>query len=111
MKGAALPLLAGILGCSALVDPDRERLDTDPYCDDDAECNDGLYCNGVEECVARHCNPTQLRLPCDDEISCTIDFCDDATTECDNQPSDDSCPQDPVEQICDAADGCVPVGG
>jgi|GEM_PF-3379726 len=52
-------------------------------CDDPGEeCDDGLFCNGTESCVNGVCQPGES--PCDDEIPCTIDSCDEGTDTCDH---------------------------
>ncbi len=48
-------------------------------CEDDSECDDGVYCNGVERCDARRC--VMGAAPC-------AGGCDEATRMCD----DDTCP-------------------
>lgn len=44
------------------------------YCIKDSDCDDGLYCNGIERCVAGQCLPslstTHLCTPCDEYIKC-----------------------------------------
>lgn len=48
--------------------------------DDAASCDDGLYCNGAEQCSAGECRSGQP--PCvDDGLDCTAD-CDEATRSC-----------------------------
>jgi hypothetical protein len=50
-------------------------------CQANAECDDGLFCNGPEQCVANTCaqgTPTA----CDDGIACTTDVCVEARREC-----------------------------
>lgn len=105
MKIAALVTL--FAGCTALVEPDRSRLDTAPRCETDDECDDGLYCNGAEVCIARTC--VSGDDPCGDAIPCTVDFCEESSHECNNETRDERCSQDPIEQLCDAIEGCVPL--
>jgi len=105
VRWAALGAL--VAGCTALVDPDRSRLDTKPRCETADDCDDGLYCNGAEECIARVCVTGDE--PCADTIPCTVDLCDEDTHECEFDPRDERCAQDPVPQRCDAEDGCVPL--
>ncbi len=57
----------------------------------DADCSDGVFCNGDERCNAGTCEADFARI-CDDEISCTSDVCDVET---------DACRFDPVAAICD----------
>jgi hypothetical protein len=104
--GLAIAVLAA--GCTALVNPDRSRLDQDPPCRSDEECDDGDFCNGAEICVASKC-VEEGNEPCDDGVPCTLDFCDSETHDCSNETRDERCSQDPVVQRCDAIDGCVPI--
>ena len=101
-------LLLGACACTALVEPDRSRLNLAPRCDDDDECDNGVFCDGAEECIGRICvNGVE---PCDDDVQCTVDRCEEGTHACVPEPNDARCPQDPVRQRCDQdAGGCVPI--
>lgn len=33
------------------------------YCVEDADCDDGLYCNGKERCLQGHCHPSSVAEP------------------------------------------------
>lgn len=50
-------------------------------CAADDECDDGVYCNGVERCDQGHCIP---RLPpnCNDGVACTLDSCREQSQSC-----------------------------
>ncbi len=49
---------------------------------DDAQCDDGTYCNGKEVCVPRRgCAPGPV-VTCQDGTACTIDTCVEATKSC-----------------------------
>ncbi len=78
-------------------------------CDFDADCDDGLFCNGAETCVADVC--VAGTPPCDDGVSCTADTCDEGADTCANPPSDALCDNglfcDGVE-TCDAVLDCQP---
>lgn len=50
-------------------------------CDTDAECDDGLYCNGIEACVDGSCAPGDF-VACDDGIACTVDVCSEEQKKC-----------------------------
>ncbi len=51
-------------------------------CTTAADCDDHVYCNGVEQCLLpAHCAPG-LPRDCDDGNSCTIDSCDDSLGRC-----------------------------
>jgi hypothetical protein len=49
---------------------------------DSTQCQDGTYCNGVEQCVPGHgCEPGPV-VACDDGNACHIARCDEATKNC-----------------------------
>jgi len=78
-------------------------------CSDDSECNDGLYCNGVETCVDGICqNGTPIN--CNDNVNCTDDACNEASNTCDHIPNNANC-DDGVYcnglEICDASNDCL----
>lgn len=78
-------------------------------CSSDAECDDGLFCNGSETCVAGLCQPTPAP-DCDDGKGCTVDICNEDTDSCDNVPDADFCDDgEPcTEDLCDPQTGeCV----
>ena len=56
-------------------------------CSDDAECDDGLFCNGAETCVEGACVPG-TSVECADAIECTVDLCDDEIDACVNAAPD-----------------------
>ncbi len=43
-------------------------------CETDAECSDGIFCNGLELCSQSECY-SGLKPTCDDAIDCTTDSC------------------------------------
>ena len=73
---------------------------------DHSQCDDHVFCNGEDFCsvefgcyiVARNC---------DDNISCTVDDCNDVDDYCSNISTDDLCIDD---NPCTAPDSCEPVG-
>ena len=79
-----------------------------PPCIVDADCDDGVFCNGAEACVSGVCTPGTPPA-CSDGNVCTIDFCNTMTDECEHTPLDDICDNglycDGVE-TCDPTDGC-----
>jgi len=109
-------------------------------CTVDGDCDDGLFCNGVETCVASVCQPgtpvvcddglfcngvdtcneaTDSCDPgtpptCDDGVGCTDDSCNEGTASCDNVPNDGFCPDDGVfcngTEFCDAVLDCSSTG-
>ena len=56
-------------------------------CVSDEQCDDGLFCNGAEECRRGACHRSD-EAPCDDGIECTIDSCDEGTRSCANNAPD-----------------------
>jgi len=74
--------------------------------DDSNSCDDGVFCNGAEVCVAGVCQDGQP--PCDDSIGCTLDTCDEASDSCTYTPDDSQC-DDGLActiDVCDATGGC-----
>jgi alpha-tubulin suppressor-like RCC1 family protein len=55
--------------------------DTGPECTADPDCDDGLFCNGAEACVAGACVAGSA-IACDDSIECTLDVCDEDLDRC-----------------------------
>lgn len=51
-------------------------------CLENSTCDNGVFCDGLEECVQGQCQPGAN--PCDDEILCTNDVCTEATQTCEN---------------------------
>ncbi|MFQ5463689.1 MAG: right-handed parallel beta-helix repeat-containing protein [Phycisphaerae bacterium] len=84
---------------------------TGPQCAFDADCDDGLACNGAETCVgALLCEPG-TPIVCDDGIACTVDSCVDPAGTCDYVPNHAACDNDVFcdgAEVCDAAAGCLP---
>jgi hypothetical protein len=76
----------------------------------DEECDDGIFCDGIERCIASACHRGDPVL-CDDGVDCTVDRCDEATDACAATSVDLACDDglacDGLER-CDAALGCVP---
>lgn len=77
-----------------------------PPCSADAECDDGLVCNGVERCgtVSQRC-VAGVAIDCDDGIECTVDQCLEPDASCGSRPSDGRCGG---RDSCDAEFGCLP---
>ena len=63
-----------------------------PPCTTDADCDDALYCNGAETCVAGVCQAGTP--PCNDNINCTVDTCDEVAKSCTYKPDDTACAAD-----------------
>ena len=77
-----------------------------PSCVLDSDCDDGLFCNGVETCDAGSgiCL-SGAPVSCDDGVSCTVDSCNEATDSCDNTPNNSLCDNG---LFCDGAEVCDP---
>lgn len=56
-------------------------IDGSEPCAEDSECNDGVFCNGIEFCDDTQCK-RGAPIDCDDGIDCTTDVCSDATSSC-----------------------------
>jgi len=110
------------LGCTsgAAVDCNDGVDCTTDACDDatgacshdgqDAACNDGIFCNGVERCdLATGCAAGPA-VTCDDGIGCTVDACDVTTDACRHDGDDAACNDDVYcngTEHCDPATGCA----
>ncbi len=86
-------------------------------CSSDAECDDGLFCNGAERCDASAPGTGCVggsAPDCDDGASCTADRCDEAGDRCVSEPSHAAC-ADTIDCTVDSCDpatssdgsGCV----
>ncbi|MFZ5893929.1 MAG: hypothetical protein ACOY0T_22900 [Myxococcota bacterium] len=79
-------------------------------CTGNAQCNDGLYCNGVESCVNGSCT-AGTPVVCNDNVSCTVDTCNEATDSCSFQANDALCSDGQAcngSETCNATTGCQP---
>jgi len=74
----------------------------------DALCDDGVFCDGVEECNPLLGCTTALQPSCDDNVSCTDDFCDLNADACVHVPNDTHCADG---LICNGAEVCDPANG
>ena len=79
----------------------------------DAVCDDGLHCNGIEQCEqtapghdARGC-VAGTPPPCDDGVACTTNGCDEATDSCTFPPNHGACLD---SNLCDGTEVCTPSG-
>lgn len=79
-------------------------------CTTNADCDDGLYCNGAEACVAGSCEAGSAPN-CNDGIACTVDSCNEATGQCDHVPNNSLCNDGLFcngNETCNATTGCTP---
>ena len=65
------------------------------------ECDDTLFCNGVELCVDLFCQNGPD--PCDDSVPCTTDTCDDDDDTCAHTPNHGACSDG---QFCTGVESC-----
>jgi len=81
-------------------------------CTVDADCDDGVFCNGAETCdTATGICQAGTPPDCDDGVVCTVDTCDEVNDECVNTPDDASCGDGNVcngIETCDAVLDCQP---
>lgn len=76
-------------------------------CQSDADCNDGVFCNGSETCFGGVCQPGALP---DDGISCTQLVCDEASQTFRFEPLHGLCGDGVFcngTELCDPNVGCV----
>ena len=61
-------------------------------CTSDSECGDRLYCNGIETCIVGtgQCI-AGTPVSCGDNVSCTVDSCNEQTGSCLYTPSNSLC--------------------
>ena len=78
-------------------------------CTSDSDCDDGLFCDGVETCQSGTC-AKGLPVVCasSDNVDCTEDLCDEATHACVSKPNDARCDDG---SLCDGLEICDPVQG
>ncbi|MBI4716249.1 MAG: hypothetical protein HY763_00430, partial [Planctomycetes bacterium] len=96
------PCAPDALGCT--VDVCSESTDECQHNPDNALCDDGLFCNGVEICdPLLGCRPGPDPCP-PDAIACTEDGCDEDTDACTRTPNDDLCTDG---LYCDGLEVCV----
>jgi hypothetical protein len=84
-----------------------EEEDPCPGCDETSECDDGLFCNGIEACVDGGCRPG-VSVACDDGVACTLDQCSERLSTCVHVSDDSSCDNG---LSCDGLESCEPVSG
>lgn len=70
-------------------------------CETSRDCDDGVFCNGAEQCVAQRC--VAASPPCDDGNACTIDECFETRLRCLNHGPDAD--GDGANALCPGAPG------
>jgi hypothetical protein len=68
----------------------------------DADCDNGLFCDGAENCVASVC-VAGTPPNCNDGVGCTVDSCSEGTDSCHHTPNDALCDNG---LFCDGAETC-----
>jgi len=78
-------------------------------CTADAECDDGLACNGTETChpLSHRCQ-AGAAMACDDGVPCTADACNEGSDLCEHTPADVLCDDGNLctDDTCAATQGC-----
>ena len=78
-------------------------------CTSDAQCDNGLFCDGAETCnLGTGVCESGTAPNCDDGVGCTVDSCNEGTDSCDNAPNDTVCDNG---LFCDGAETCNPASG
>ena len=78
-------------------------------CTSDSDCDDGLFCDGMETCQSGTCaKGLPVVCPSSDNVDCTEDVCDEATHACVSKPNDARCDDG---SLCDGLEVCDPVLG
>ncbi len=99
---SSIPDFDETVGCSPTVVydpsiiPNTMTIHLNP-CINNNECDDNLYCNGIEECLSGIC--VSGPLPCDDSNECTDD-CDEDLAQCITQPKPEGAPCTDDGNIC-----------
>lgn len=74
-------------------------------------CDNGVYCDGLETCDARRGCVRGTPVACNDNFTCTIDRCDEATKTCVHSPRDNDRDGDPdIHCAAPDCDGGVDAG-
>jgi len=90
-------------GVSCTSDACDEDNDWCVYTADDSQCDNGLWCDGSETCHVEDGCLSGTAPECADDVSCTVDACDEQLDACVNLPSDARCDND---AFCDGVETC-----
>jgi len=71
-------------------------------CASNAQCDDGAFCNGTEQCLGGVC-VAGTPVACNDNVTCTVDACNETTKACTHQASNAACDDG---QVCNGAETC-----
>lgn len=83
---------------------DAYRVTATPQCTTNADCDDGLFCNGAETCSGGSC-VSGTAVDCNDGNACTTDSCSESTQSCSNSAvaNGTSCADN---DVCNGAETC-----
>jgi hypothetical protein len=81
--------------------------ESQPVCSTDEQCDDELYCNGLESCSDEGICVPGAPVVCDDAVDCTLDACNETTDSCEYQPRNTLC-NDGL--FCNGEETCSPEG-
>jgi len=74
-----------------------------------ANCDNGIFCDGAETCDPVNDCQVGTAVNCNDGVACTTDSCNNATSSCDNVPGNAACDDGLFcngAETCDALLGC-----
>jgi len=71
---------------------------------DGTTCDDGIYCNGADDCQGQVCTNVGLEISVDDGVVCTVDSCDE-TNHVMHTPDNNICSDG---LFCNGAETCNP---
>jgi len=92
------------VGCTD--DSCNETTDSCDHIANDANCDNGLWCDGTETCNAALDCQAGTAPNCDDGVGCTDDSCIETTDSCDHVANDANCDNG---LFCDGAETCDPI--
>jgi hypothetical protein len=96
-------------GLDCTIDTCNEGSDACEYVPNDSVCDDGVFCNGAEQCDALDGCVAGSAPDCDDGVACTGDACNEGQDSCDHITNDLVCDDGQFcngVETCDAVDGC-----
>ena len=77
-------------------------------CTSNAQCDDGLFCNGTEQCLSGSC-VAGSPAACNDGVACTQDECNETTKACTHQANNAACDDNNAcngTEVCNLTQGC-----
>ncbi len=90
-------------------DNERVRMIRVAECINDGDCDNGLWCDGEEYCDSNYECQSGAAPDCNDDVSCTVDSCDEDADSCVNTPNDNICDNGlwcDGSETCDAVMDC-----